>query len=555
MSRTGADVDLTGETWTLPVAREGDQVVLLSLRRLDEPAVADASAPTSGVLRRASSLSPDLRHALKLYLVHRMTRLSAHTVRYLFNHFCAFERHVFRSRRATALAPADFDFALFVGYADACRDGSVSRGAAPTSLRSFYVWAADTAQIPGFDPKVAARMRRLRLPTALRGHIVRMACPRRGALDANEQLQIDRAILTPLPNPSTLDFKGRIVAGLCRDLGCRPAALVRMTRTHRVPPLVTKQGTRYLIREPVVKQATATNATRDRGVSDEVGQLVEELYRLAPDKRGDAPLLYFLFEGQYRYNPQLKLGRLLRAWADLRDITTTRIPREREGYRNSRLAHNRHPTGARIVIFPYRFRRTLATTMAEQGASQEEIAEALGDKTTAMAAVYVENSSYIVDILARTLDKHPEWISVIHIFQGKIASIADTVLPAVLAGAPQLANYPEYAEAGVAGYCAKDGDCELWLPLSCYECPFFRASRERDVHERQLLQVVQELEIRAGVESIRLQESLMRAVRAIVQLLKLMEAEQVGTTDALIERIRSKRVRPAFVRPAPGTPT
>ncbi len=552
MTRTGAVVDLMGVVWTMPTYMTGGESVFVTLDRLDAPHVRGAAHKARDAARRESSLSEDLRHAMKLYLVHRMARLAAHSINHLWGHLCHFERFVYERFGAATLTAVGLDFALFAAYADACRDASTSRGAAPTTIRSFYAWAAERARLPGFDRKQAARMRRMRLPSAVRGHIVRMACPRRGALDENEQLQIDRAIAQPAATHSRIDFYGRVVAGLCRDLGCRPAALVRLSRAHRAPPVETAEGTRYLIREPLVKQGQVTDETRDRGLSAEVGVLVEELFASTHDQVLDAPLLHFLFTGRYRARPTLKLGRLLQAWADVRDISTTRISREDEGPRNSRLAHNVAPVGARIVLFPYRFRRTLASTMAEQGATEQEIAEALGDRTVAMAAVYVETSSYIVDVLARTLDKHPEWVSVVRIFLGKLATESDAVLPAILAGAPHLADYADFAEAGVAGYCAKQGDCDLWLPLSCYECPFFRASREADVHERQLLQVVRDLDASKGVESDRLQESLARAVRAITQLLVLLDAEKTGTLHHVIQNISAKRARPTFTRPAAG---
>lgn len=177
--------------------------------------------------------------------------------------------------------------------------------------------------------------------------------------------------------------------------------------------------------------------------------------------------------------------------------------------------------GYRLRLFPYRFRRTMATTLAEHGASVEQIAAALGDKSLAMAAVYVENTAATVDILDRTLDKNPEWLALLKLFRGEIIAEDDPELPVILGGVPYFSNYEKYADIGIIGECASPVPCELYPPLSCYLCRFFRAD-PAGRHERQLDQIRANASHSVGREADRVVQLFKVVDGAICQLLSFI---------------------------------
>jgi hypothetical protein len=142
-----------------------------------------------------------------------------------------------------------------------------------------------------------------------------------------------------------------------------------------------------------------------------------------------------------------------------------------------------------LVINPRRFRFSIATHMAEEGASMFHIAEVLDHTDTQNVQVYVEAVSSITDSVAKATDA--VLTPLVRRFQGKIIDSADgparegisnQVIPAI---APHLgiANL----SVGGIGMCGrdvrKDGLCRLLPPLSCYLCPSFAALRDGPHHE------------------------------------------------------------------------
>jgi len=142
-------------------------------------------------------------------------------------------------------------------------------------------------------------------------------------------------------------------------------------------------------------------------------------------------------------------------------------------------------TGERLVLNPRRFRFSLATYMAEEGASAFHIAEILDHSDTQNVRVYVETASSIADQVAKATDA--VLLPLIRRFQGRIVDSTETpafeglpnqVIPAI---APHLAIF--HSNVGGTGMCGrdvrKDGLCRLLPPVSCYLCPSFAALEDR----------------------------------------------------------------------------
>jgi hypothetical protein len=133
-------------------------------------------------------------------------------------------------------------------------------------------------------------------------------------------------------------------------------------------------------------------------------------------------------------------------------------------------------TGKRLLMSPRRFRFTIATHMAEEGASLFHIAEVLDHSDTQNVRVYVETASSIADPVANATDSALK--PLIGRFQGKIVDSVggapDALIPA---SAPHLGI--DYLDVGGIGLCGLDAraddPCRLLPPISCYLCPSFAA--------------------------------------------------------------------------------
>jgi hypothetical protein len=143
-------------------------------------------------------------------------------------------------------------------------------------------------------------------------------------------------------------------------------------------------------------------------------------------------------------------------------------------------------TGQLLTISPRRFRFTIATHMAEEGASLFHIAEVLDHSDTQNVRVYVETASSITEPVAKATDSALE--PLVKRFQGKIIDSADgSQGPLIPASAPHLGiDHLDVGGIGLCGLNARaDGPCRLLPPISCYLCPSFAALRDGP-HEQML---------------------------------------------------------------------
>jgi hypothetical protein len=163
-----------------------------------------------------------------------------------------------------------------------------------------------------------------------------------------------------------------------------------------------------------------------------------------------------------------------------------------------------------------------------------------------MAVIYTENTAAMVELLADTLDKHPDWLRHLRLFRGEVVACPDDSLPEVHGGAPWLSNYVDYAAIGTLGRCATLIACEYQPPLSCYLCAYFRPD-PRANHALQLAQVRGEAADRLGHESDRLLGVLKRVDGAIVQVLDKSRAIVAASENTPTARIRADRPRSARI--------
>jgi hypothetical protein len=137
-------------------------------------------------------------------------------------------------------------------------------------------------------------------------------------------------------------------------------------------------------------------------------------------------------------------------------------------------------TNRLLSMTPRRFRTSLATYMAAQGASNFHIAEILDHTDLRNVEVYTQTVSSIADSVAAATD--PIVQPLVRRFLGEIADSLEAasnqessrqIIPAF---APHL-SLPMLNAGGIGSCGKKDGLCRLLPPLSCYLCPCFVAFR------------------------------------------------------------------------------
>jgi hypothetical protein len=493
---------------------------------------------------RLSTYHPDMIHLIKVFLAESMGKISprgAGNRSRAFNHF---ERYLFDRLDAgvtgQSFIPKQLTYEALAAYTDHCDLHTAAKGVNPRVIRRFYHWGVKR-KLVGFTPAVYREMLNIKMGRSLQGHIARFRHPRTGAFTWEEQVQINRKI-----REGEGDDESRAIVSLYQQLGIRPEALVLLQRQH-LEILPMPSGAHFFLLVPRVKKPGAVVASNDcvrRPIDSRLGDLLMRLQRDSPGY-SSLPLLPSLIDCKH---PHSDINHKMKQWADEVNLVTTRLTLEQQGWRDTRLKRNHTQVLARLPITAYRFRRTLATNLAEQGASVYEIAAALDDETIGVAAVYVENTSAITDVLDMTLDRHPEWIKVINLFRGELLNDTLVGLPEILGGVPHLADYQEFKDIGVIGHCASTSPCKLEPPLSCYLCPSFRPSHQTNPHELQLLQIRRDVYRNAGVESERMGSVLRQTAGAVIELLARI-APSKGAMTVVLNRIKETRTRPARIIP------
>jgi hypothetical protein len=291
----------------------------------------------------------------------------------------------------------------------------------------------------------------------------------------------------------------RAIVMLHMELGHNPVASARLRNSDLVR-YETSSAVVWQLDVPRVKKRIPRRETKRRPISATLGSLLKSLQRDGPAN----PLLHWLPASQ----PEGAIGLAMRRFAEAADLVSPR-------------------TQQRLRINPRRFRFSIATHMAEEGASLFHIAEVLDHSDTQSVRVYVETASSIADPVAKATDD--ALMPLVRRFQGRIVEddaggLSHQKIPAVAPhlGLPQL-------DVGGIGYCGRDaareGLCQLLPPLSCYLCPSF-AALQTGPH-RQMLALIEEfLEVQEPQSDRRILVQLDQVRAAIRQVIEGIDAQE-----------------------------
>lgn len=442
-------VDTTQSAWRFRVSSDGGEVI-----KIDWPALERDALPIK--------LAPVTIGLHQLYVARKLGFSKGHTIRNDFSMLRRFFRWL-REQGGLVSTAEPFRWAM--------ADGSLFRaflehglntgeqGNDFARLRDFYCWGAFVHGGADFDKQLAFSLRAVRARGNVKGAAVRFMDPIKGPLDESEQRAVIDALRAALGRP-----EDRAVVMIHLELGTNPNSCVRLKNRDltkfEVKTVENGHSTtrvRYQLAVPRVKKRKEFREVKLRPVSNGLGSLLEGL---RVGKPGD-PLFHWLCQSY----PEHGIGKAMKRFAEHAHLIS-------------------HRTGRRLVLAPRRFRYTLGTEAAKDGAAPARIAELLDHSDLQNVKVYVEASSYVVDQLGRGFDNVFEPIA--RRFRGTIVDshtkpafpgVPPKIVPSASCHLPVLP-----VDIGGIGMCGrdvrKDGLCRLAPPLTCYPCEFFAAFRD-----------------------------------------------------------------------------
>ncbi len=485
LSREGTVVNTISSVWRLARASKLGRKLVLNwdlLEQVGTPPVLTARA----------------RHLVKLYLADRIPKKAVSTVRSYYTSFLYFARWLAMYAPDSPVRAnlqgfnwSDFEEGHARAFLEWCMKRTAEKGNYFSCLRAFYTWGAAR----GYHDFRWDTLRVLQSTNAVgnaKGHHVRFRHPTKGPFSPDELLLIRNALLAKKGND-----QDRALVMLHLELGLNPYASAQITNAD-FRRYETEQLTAYQVDVPRIKKRTVHRQTKGRPISNVLGQLLEQLQRGKPED----PLLHWLAPS----NSTAAIHEAMRRFVKAAGIVSpyTRAP---------------------LKMTPRRFRTSLATHMAAQGASKFHIAEILDHTDLQQVGVYTQTVSSIADPVAAATD--PVVQPLVQRFLGKIAdstgplAAQETSFQRIPALAPHL-PLPMLNTGGI-GSCGKtDGICRLLPPLSCYLCPSFVASRHGP-HREMLSALLLFLQQREDMVDERIKRQLDDVCIAIREVLAQLE--------------------------------
>lgn len=481
ISLDGQRIDISGDRWEVRAAADGGKKIVLNWTRLTK--IAADGEPVFG--------QPAV-HLAQLYLCDRLRYKKAATVYGDLQALLCFARWL-AERNVGQFSWEAYTPSLADAFLHYVLQQTADRGNAFSRLRVLYEWGV-SREHPGFDLRTLRRLKATVAPGNVKGHHVRSRHATQGPLSTEEKWLITQALRSERGNG-----RDRAVVMLHLELGCNPHATARLQAAdlHRIE---TPEGILYQLDVPRVKKRTAHRETRRRAISQRLGELLDSLRLADPSSK--------LFHWLSEQSPGTSINSAMRRWVKETALISPR-------------------TGERLHLHARRFRYTLATHLAEEGASKFHIADILDHTDLQNVEVYVATTARIADQVAQATDAVLQ--PLVNRFLGKLIDSLDepafpelpdnAIIPAVVPHLPLLS-------VGGVGVCGRntrrDGLCQLMPPLSCYTCSLFAALRDGP-HRQMLASIDQYLAVHRQTADGRILQQLDEVRTAIQQVLARLE--------------------------------
>lgn len=495
-------VTLDGQTirtdipqWRMQVAADGGGILTVNWSQLD--AIEVNGQPL---------FSYRARYLVQLYLADRLTRRKCYTVRNDYLAFLSLGRWLAWQPDAAAYANftwSQYDELIARGFLKWCETQSAIKGIHFSRLRVFYEWGV-ARQYPDFDIRFLRILKAIPSTANAKGHHVRFRHTTKGPFSPAEKQLLVQAI-----NAKQGTDRDRAVVMIHLELGLNPGATARLTNADFVH-VKTSHGNFYQLAAPRMKKRAAHRETKRRPISSGLGQLLQQLQQ----GQSHEPLLSWLSAE----DPQAGINAAMRQFVACAGIVSPR-------------------TGEPLQVTARRFRYTLATHLAAEGASKFHIAEILDHTDLQNVDVYVETTPAITDQVATATDA--AMMPVVNRFLGKIVNgpeetaVNDTANGAIIPADTPHIPLP-MLNAGGVGVCGRnvsqDGLCQLFPPLSCYLCPSFVAWRNGP-HQALLTNLEDFIEAYREQADSRISHQLDEIRAAIVEVITRCGVENEGAAS------------------------
>jgi len=348
--------------------------------------------------------------------------------------------------------------------------GAVSAEQTHNYLGAFirwYLWCADCG-LPGFDDEVAADLDSVRLKAAPRSAAVMRQDPQSGPLRRSEYEPLEIALRSQ--RATELPLVDRVVAWLFLCFGTNPRNLTLLAEDDFITTALNDGSVVHELRIPRIKKRTPgeRDQFRTRRLVPELAELIRQLIdhnRVAlkgaaeeafrPLLRGtERKVLLGTPFAHHRFRMRVgDLGATLHRVSDALDLK----------------AHD----GSPLHLTPRRLRYTFATKLVADGASPQEVADALDHSDTGYVMVYFNTRSDVVQRLDKAMG-----LALAPIAQAFMGVIVDDETGAIRARDKnsRIKHYsPTMKSLENVGSCGSFGFCGLMAPIACYTCTHFQA--------------------------------------------------------------------------------
>ncbi|MCR9175292.1 MAG: site-specific integrase [Alphaproteobacteria bacterium] len=392
-----------------------------------------------------------------------------------------------------------------------------------SDVRRWYIWCTDMG-FPGFDPEEADKLADLIIGNNAKGVAVLSQDPNEGPITdvdfiaLTDKLRDQATSQTPI-----LTLQEQCVVWLLIALGSNPRNIAFLNEEDlRVELDDQDDNSVYTLSIPRIKK-------RGRGIREEVkerkiapflGRMLEELIGHNKKIREH----FDVWEKQDFHKPLLMRSEPSKwletdasqfAWHfDARELTTiVRTACHKLDVRTS------VDPNVPLHVTPRRLRYTFATRLVNDGASPQQVAEALDHSDLQNVHIYFDVRSEMVRHLDRA---NTQLIAVAQMFLGKLVAHESE---AERGDDPASRIYPPAAArlAKPVGSCGSFGYCGLYAPLACYTCSNFRPWKEgphQAVFDVLMDERERKLEAGADPKNTQINDNTIRAIAHVVELCK-----------------------------------
>lgn len=441
LDRAGLAVDATGWLWELNSARERRY-----LRWKNFP-----------------SHSPDILEATARYFARMVKAKSPDAVRGTFDTLMCLSNSA--SFLEAAGAGRELPFAIFTEL----KAYFAGKSWRLHHIRHWYRSCADFGS-PAFSPEVAFELDQKVIGGNKKGHAVLSLHPEDGPLVDLEITALLNA-LNDQRRRNSLPLDCSAALWLCVALGSNPYQMTLLRE--RDVEVITEGDNRFVqLRVPRVKKKhdAPRTAFRTRKLTSEIGDVVlnliaENRRREALQGRTTGPETPIFMRRTMRSHSEETMAEY--AWHMYPSHFTALV-----GDAVSRLGVISARTGKPLRVTTRRLRYTFATRLIREGASMEEVAEALDHTDLQNVRVYFDIKSDIVESLdwAMALKLGP----VAQAFLGKLVpSETDADRGGDPVSRVMVVDRATGRPAGL-GTCGEHSFCDLLAPIACYTCSQFQ---------------------------------------------------------------------------------